>query len=67
VLLQSKILSPGGVCIAHQPRISLRRMCDRDHLGALGVKEEDILPLELGQMKLIPLDHRCVLVVRRIK
>jgi len=42
-------------------------MCDRDRLGALGVKEEDILPLELGQMKLIPLDHRCVLVVRRIK
>ncbi len=67
MLLQSKILSPGGVCIAHQPRISLRRMCDRDRLGALGVKEEDILPLELGQMKLIPLDHRCVLVVRRIK
>ncbi|RLI16784.1 hypothetical protein DRO41_00755 [Candidatus Bathyarchaeota archaeon] len=48
MLLQSKILSPGGVCIAHQPRISLRRMCDRDHLGALGVEEKDILPLEPG-------------------
>jgi len=67
VLLQSKILSPGGVCVAHQPRISLRRMCDRDHLGALGVKEEDILPLETGQMKLIPLGRGCVLFVRRIK
>jgi len=67
VLLQSKILSPGGVCIAHQPRISLRRMCDRDHLGALGVEEKDILPLEPGQMKLIPLGRGCVLFVRRIK
>jgi len=42
-------------------------MCDRDHLGALGVKEEDILPLETGQMKLIPLGRGCVLFVRRIK
>jgi len=67
VLLQSKILSPGGVCIAHQPRISLRRMCDRDRLGALGVEEKDILPLEPGQMKLIPLGRGCVLFVRRIK
>lgn len=67
MILQSKILSPHGVCIAHQPRISLHRMCDRDHLGALGVKEKDLLPLKLGQMKLIPLGRGCVLVVRRIK
>ena len=67
MLLQSKIMSPSGVCVAHQPRISLRRMCDRDHLGALGVEEKDILPLEPGQMKLIPLGRGCVLFVRRIK
>jgi len=67
VLLCSKIVSPHGDCIAHQPRISLKRMCDMSHLGVLGVKEDNILPLSVGQMKLIPLGDDYTLVVRRIK
>ena len=67
VLLCSKIVSPHGDCIAHQPRISLKRMCDMSHLGILGVREDNILPLKVGQMKLIPLGDDYTLVVRRIR
>jgi len=67
MLLQSKILSPGGECIAHQPRIGLKKMCDCDHLGMLGVKEKDILPLAEGEEKMVHLEWGYVLVVKRIK
>jgi len=59
MLLCSKIVSPHGDCIAHQPRISLKKMCDMSHLGVLGVKEDNVLPLKVGQMKLIPLERGC--------
>jgi len=67
VLLCSKIVSPHGDCIAHQPRISLKRMCDMSHLGMLGVREDNVLPLKVGQMKLIPLGDDYTLVVRRLR
>jgi len=67
VLLCSKIVSPHGNTIAHQPRISLKRMCDMSHLGMLGVREDNVLPLKVGQMKLIPLGDDYTLVVRRVK
>lgn len=67
MLLCSKIVSPHGDCIAHQPRISLKKMCDMSHLGVLGVREDNILPLKVGQTKLIPLGRGCTLVVRRVK
>jgi len=67
MLLSSKIVSPHGDCIAHQPRISLKRMCDMSHLGVLGIREDMVLPLKAGQMKLIPLGDGYTLVVRRVK
>jgi len=67
MLLCSKIVSPHGDTIAWQPRISLKRMCDMSHLGVLGVKEGNILPLKVGQMKLIPLGDDYTLVVRRLR
>ena len=67
MLLQSKILSPSGECIAHQPRIGLKKMVDKNHLGVLGVKEKDILPLNLDQEKMVRLGWGYVLVVKRIK
>jgi len=67
VLLCSKIVSPHGDCIAHQPRISLKRMCDVSHLGVLGVREDDVLPLKVGQTKSVPIGDGYTLVVRRIR
>ena len=67
MLLQSKILSPSGECIAHQPRIGIHKMCDKNHLGILGVKEEDIPPLTEGEEKMVKLGEGYVLVVKRIK
>ena len=67
MLLCSKIVSPHGETIAWQPRISLKKMCDMSHLGILGIREDNVLPLEVGQMKLIPLERGCALVVRRIR
>ena len=67
MLLCSKIVSPHGDCIAHQPRISLKKMCDMSHLGILGVREDNVLPLKVGQMKLIPLGDDYTLVVRRLR
>jgi len=67
MLLRSKILSPNGECIAHQPRIGLKKMVDKNHLGALEVKEEDILPLAEGEEKMVRLGWGYVLVVKRIK
>jgi len=66
MLLQSKILSPNGECIAHQPRIGIKKLVDKSHLGTLGVKEKDILPLNLGQEKMVRLGWGYVLVVKRI-
>jgi len=67
MLLCSKIVSPHGDCIAHQPRISLKRMCDMSHLGVLGVREDSVLPLEVGQTKSVPLGDDYTLVVRRLR
>ncbi|RLF99034.1 hypothetical protein DRN58_05835 [Thermococci archaeon] len=67
MLLQAKILSPSGECIAHQPRIGLKKMVDKNHLGALGVKEKDIPSLNLYQEKVVKLGWGYVLVVKRIK
>jgi len=67
MLLCSKIVSPHGDCIAHQPRISLKRMCDMSHLGVLGVREDDVLPLKVGQTKSVPIEGGYTLVVRRTK
>ena len=67
MLLCSKIVSPHSETIAWQPRISLKKMCDMSHLGVLGVREDNILPLKVGQMKLIPLGDDYTLVVRRLR
>jgi len=67
MLIQTKILDENGNCIAHQPRISLRLMCRQDYLpGLLGIKQEDIIPLELGEEKILELEEGYRLVVRRI-
>jgi len=54
ILLCSKIVSPHGDTIAHQPRISLKKMCDMSHLGVLGIKEDNVLPAESGPDKVRP-------------
>ena len=67
MLVQTKILDKDGECIAHQPRISLRLICRQDYLpGLLGVRQEDIAPLRLGEEKTIELGEGYKLVVRRI-
>ncbi len=67
MLLCSKIVSPHGDAVAHQPRISLERMCDMSHLGVLGVREDDVLPLKVGQTKSVPIGDGYTLVVRRLR
>jgi len=68
MLLCSKIVSSHGDTIAHQPRISLERMCDMSHLpGVLGIRKDDILPLSVGQTKSVPVEGGYTLVVRRVK